>query len=276
MISINTFSLMDNFQRVLWEFHDDKLTLKIKSLNLEIENEIKYEKIKEIRSTKAVDLRWLWIVVLSAMLISTPKLFVESSSTVILIEKVIFVFLLALIIQAFRKYEYCSFLDADGKYLASIRVSKKEQKTLLKGAINLIKRNTEIINESILEEPLPNTPPVFEIVEFDFPNYLNKSRVRFYENEIIEVDKGLCREEVSKTKYREFSGRTQIVKTGNNNWDSFFCFWLYFVAIVNTTAFVFFSRQIAEIFVRGNSHLSISLERFPIVNSNFFFEIYKK
>ena len=60
MIRISTFYLLNNFARINYKFYDDKMIVKIKSLNVESEREIKYEKIKAIQHSKKVDLRWLW------------------------------------------------------------------------------------------------------------------------------------------------------------------------------------------------------------------------
>ncbi len=82
---------------------------------------------------------------------------------------------LAMLLPAFRSYEYYSFLDGDNRFLATVRVNNKNKHTL-REAIILIKQKSEIISETYFDNSLPNTSPVFQLTEFDFADFLNTSK----------------------------------------------------------------------------------------------------
>jgi len=48
MLKINSFYNVNNLMRIVWEFYDDHVIIKTKSLTVDYENEVKYEKIKFI------------------------------------------------------------------------------------------------------------------------------------------------------------------------------------------------------------------------------------
>jgi len=50
MIKISAFSPTQNFSKWIWEFYDDQLVIKTKSLTVEYDREIKYEKVQSIQS----------------------------------------------------------------------------------------------------------------------------------------------------------------------------------------------------------------------------------
>ncbi len=89
---------------------------------------------------------------------------------------------------------------------------------------------------------------MFEIIEFDFPDFLNKSTTRFYDDKIIETHKSLVEESVIVTNYNELNGKTKKAKIGNDNWGYVFSYWLVFVCITGLLIPIFFSKQIS-----GNS-----------------------
>lgn len=274
MIQINSFIPTDNFTRRIWEFHEDKIVIKTKSLTVDIEKEVKYEKIKFIESRKSANLYWIWVSFFIFAILSITTLgidyFGERNTIVDSIEKVVAFFALSLILPSFRKNEYLYFIDAEKNYSTNIKIDNDKKRAQIAEAINLIKQRTNIIAETYLSDTLPKENPTFEIVEFDFPDFLNKSTTRFYEDRIIETYKSLTQEAVRITKYDELNGATKTAKLGNDNWNYVWSYWLIFVCITSLSTSIFFFRA-----SRWKSILrKICLWWFCFVNSNVFFEIY--
>lgn len=248
MIQINSFIPTDNFTRRIWEFHEDKIVIKTKSLTVDVEKEVKYEKIKFIESRKSANLYWIWISFFIFGILSITTLgidyFGERNAIVDSIEKVVAFFALLLIFPSFRKHEYLYFIDEEKNYSTNIKIDNDKKRAQIAEAISLIKQRTNIIAEAYLSDSLPEENPTFEIVEFDFPDFLNKSTTRFYEDRIIETYKSLTKESVRITKYDEFNGITKTAKLGNDNWNYVWSYWLIFVCIASLSASIFFSEQV--------------------------------
>jgi len=248
MIQINSFIPTDNLTRRVWEFHEDKVIVKTKSLTADVEKEIKYERIKFIRTKKSADLSWLWISFFTFGVLSVAMLglgtFHLINPTVRLIEKAIAAIALLLMLLSLRRHEFYYFLDAEKYHLANVKIDNDKKRAQIADAINLIKQKTEIINEFYLNDPLPTTPPVFEIGEFDFPDFLNKSTTRFYDDKIIEIHKSIVEESARVTNYSEYNGKTRTDRVGNDNWNYVWCYWMLFVVIAGFSISTFFSNQI--------------------------------
>jgi hypothetical protein len=255
MIQINSFIPTDNFTRRIWEFHEDKIVVKIKSLTVDVENEIRYEKIKSISTKKIADLNWLWITFFIYGVLSVTTLGLGSfdlmNPTLRVVEKVIAAIALLFALPSFRKHEFYCFGDSEKYHLASIKINNDEKRAQITEAINLIKKKTEIVSEIYLNDSLPNTNPMFEIVEFDFPDFLNTSTTRFYDNKVIETHKSLVEEIARVTKYNEFNGKTKTARVGNNNWNYVWCYWMLFVCIIGFSISTFFAKQIGGNYLFG-------------------------
>lgn len=247
MIKINSFSPVDNFTRRTREFHDDRIVVKTKSLTADYENEIRYEKIKEIRSKRSADLGWLWASFIVIAILGLAKMglgyFCTTNPIIQVIEKAVVIFAFVLLLPAFRKHEYYSFL-ADKYYLATIRVDDKSKQSMLE-AINLIKQKTAITSETYFTDSFPSAAPVFQFTEFDFPDFLNKAQVRFYEDRLIGVEKSLAEKATTTIKYDDFSGKTKIIKVANDKWDYVWSYWLMFVCLMGISIAVFFPKQVS-------------------------------
>ncbi len=275
MIQINSFNPTDNLTRRTWEFHENKIVIKTKSLTIDVENEIEYEKIKFIRSKKSANLSWIWISFIIFGILSVAKLgidyFCVSNAIIESIEKVIAVLALLLMLPSFRKHEFFYFIDAEKNRSINIKIDNDKKRIQIAEAINLIKRKTDIITEIYLGDALPKTNPTFEVVEFDFPDFLNRSTTRFYEDKIIETYKSLVEEAIKITRYDELNGRTKTAKLGNDNWGSVWSNWLIFVCITSLSISIFFSEQVS-----GNQFfVKIVLGSFALLIPMFFLKFIK-
>ncbi len=251
MIVIRSFTL-NNLTRRVWEFYDDKLVIKTKSLNADYEVEWDYIKIKEIQHKKLANLTWICTSVGVLGLFFLAQWFLHLLSIHFLdnpmLEKAVVILAIVLLTPIFRKHEVYSFLDADNYYLTIIQVNNKSKKLLL-DAIRLIKQKTEITQETYLSDPLPNTPPIFEFQVLDFPDYLCKSSVRIYDDRLIDVERSLAEEVRTVVKFDKLSGKTARAWIGNENWDNVAFNWFAFVAFIGAIAAVFFPKQLYHNFV---------------------------
>jgi hypothetical protein len=242
MIHIRTFDLLDNFARLDYSFNDDSLIIKIKSLTLESEYETRYEKIKVISWKTLAETKWIWgsflLIGLIGIINSIFDFPFQNNLIIQNIQKIIVLLGLSMYIPVFRKHQYCTFYDTDRNHLATIKVDNSNRE-LVENAINLIKKKTEIICEENPKISLTDKP-VFELRHFEFPYFLNRSVVRFYEDRLIETEKSLIREKANVVNYSELSGKTQIIKEGNKNWDYAWEQWLFFWSNLNIFLFIFF------------------------------------
>ena len=242
MIVIRSFSLND-ITRKVWEFYDDKVVIKTKSLTADYEDEWDYSEIKEIQQKKLANLAWICVSVMVLELFFLAQWLFHFLSINFLynpiIEKTVVFLAIVLLISAFRKRELYSFLDVNKYYLTTIQVNNKSKKSLL-DAIKLIKQKTEITQETYWSDPLPNTPPVFEFQEFDFPDYLGKSIVRIYDDRLIGVVRSLVKEAGIVLKFDELNGKTTLARIGNRSWDNVAFIWIVFVIFMGAIALVFF------------------------------------
>src|SRR5689334_23120149 len=108
-----------------WEFYDDHMAVKRKSLSFDYEDEVEYQKIKSIRSKRMIDLNWIWISFITIGLLGLITLglgwFNIHIPNLGTIEKIVVAFALIMLFPAFRSYEYYSFIDADSSSLVTVR-----------------------------------------------------------------------------------------------------------------------------------------------------------
>lgn len=274
MIKINSFTPVDNFTRKSWEFYDDHMVVKTKSLTFDYENEIYYEKIKSIQSKKMPDLNWLWASYIASGTFVVIAVCLHWLDIIVpdfdVIAKVFIACTLAMMLPAFRKYEYYAFRDAEKYFLTTIRVNHKNKASLIE-AINLIKKKANIVNETYFDDSPPNDAPIFQFTEFDLADFWKKSLVSIYDDKIIVIDKSLAEKVTTVIKIDEFSGKIKYAKIGNNNWDHVWSYWLLFVCMTGIAAFTFFAEKL-----QGNYlFLNLFLGGLALLVPLFFFRYIK-
>lgn len=255
MIKINSFIPTDNLTRRSWEFYDNHMVVKTKSLTFEYETEVEYEKIKSIRSRSMREFNWIWTSFITVGFVGIAKLgldyFCITNPIIDVVEKIVIVFALAILPLAFLKYEYYSFLDADKNFLATVRVRKKSRPLVFE-AIKIVKQKTEVTNETYFDASSPSNPPVFQFSEFDFADFLNKSKVSVYDDKIIDIEQSLAEETITVVRFDELSGKTKFAKMANSMWDYVWSYWLFFVAISGISITIFFAEWVKGNFLFGN------------------------
>jgi hypothetical protein len=243
MIHIKTYSLLQNFERRTYEFHDNYFTVKIKSLSFEVEEKIDYKEIREIQIRKFAELGWfctaLYFFVAITLIDLGLDLFSLNSSTFQSIEKALIIVGTFFYLSTFRKKEWCSLFDQDQNLLINIRINHNNRNEINE-IVNLIKQKVEEVKEIKPSEPFPTIAPTFEIVQYDIPNFIKKSTARFYKDFLINVEKSLVKEDVYIVKYSELSGKIKVIKAGNTNWDTVWSYWLLFVCAGSISISIFF------------------------------------
>ncbi len=272
VIKINSFIPFNNFTRRSWEFFDDHMVVKNKSLTFDYENEVKYEKIKSVRSKEIADLNWIWASFIAIGLFGITSGVSNWIGVNIptIIDKIVVIFALLLLLPAFRRHEYYSFLDTDENFLATVRVNRNNKQSILE-VIKLIKQKFEINSETYFTDSFPNIPSFFQYDEIDFPDFLNKVQVRFYEDRLIGMEKSLAERATTVIRYDEFNGKTKVVKMANDNWACIWLYWLFFMCIMFVAAATFFSKQM------NSDHLLFKLfyGGFSLLIPLFFFRYIK-
>jgi hypothetical protein len=274
MIRIRYFSPVDNLSKSVYEFDDEKITVKYKSLTVESDEKIDYKIIKSIKFWKMAEVRWFLV---SFVLIgSVPFLnyafsfFIPTNPTLQIIEKAMIALGFVLCIPSLQKNELVSFLTSGREYLATIKVNKRDNGLFL-DALKLIKRKTEITSETNPIRPFPDMPAAFEIVQRDTVDFLNKSISRFYEDRIVDFEKSLVEEIVTEVKYGDLSGKTQIIKTGYNKSEFVWFYLLIPVCFLAIPIEVFFPH-----WMDSQSHFVLGFSLFILTLGIYFLLKYLK
>lgn len=245
MIQIHTFEPLRNWTRKTYRFLDEKVVIKTKSLTADYENEIKYEEIKAIHRRKLSQISGIWIGFLLIGALSLLSWILDitcyNNSTFLLIQQIGTVIGLLSILSIFHVLEYAGFLDRDRNYLGYIPVNKKNH-SQVQEAIQLVRQKTETIIETNLVNPHSGEPALFELNHWDIPDTLNKSVTNFYEDCLVSSEKSLTEQLVTEIKYSELSGKTQVIKKGNESWDIAFGYWLVFWVLIGNFFLVFFPK----------------------------------
>ena len=224
MIKTSSFYPFQNLLRVTQEFHEDKVDVRTKSLVSEHNYSFSYTEVAEISCAKYnFSSQWMWGFGLMGiafwiLLISNIVTINQSLHTT---AKIFYVFGLILYLISFTRKKFYYFSDKDDNVLTSISWSNKN-KGKINQIVELTKNKSEFVSILTIENPFPNKEPVFELINYDIPNYFNKSVARFYQDEIIEFNTALDGVNVLKTKYIDLSKKFKKGKSGNKEWLSVF------------------------------------------------------
>lgn len=221
MIKITSFHPFSNFLRRTQEFQENKASVQIKSFTFEREFEFEYKDVAEIScedsaSEDQVNFGFNLLVIGEAFLVLFYILDIDS--VLLQFAQAIYVLAAVLLFTGFIKNRYYYFSDRNEKHITSIKMTRKNR-SLIKNAIQLIKSKSESIREFTPEKPFPEIKPIFEIMEYDTPNYFKKSIERLYENELIGYEKNMVSESVYSVKYCLLNREVYRGKRGNNSWD---------------------------------------------------------
>ncbi len=247
MIRIDSFFLLKGLARFTWEFHDDHLTAKVKSLTIEAEDEIPYERIKYISWSRGAYQDWLFVelILVGAAVLMRWAFAWFSTNTVpaLYVERGLVILGLLFLVPAFRRRHLCYFVGADWDYLTAVSVDRRHRAAFA-DALKLVRQRADLIAETSPDTPLPPTAPVYETIEVDIPDFLSRSTTRSYEDKLIDVETSLLEESTTEIPYSELSGKSRVARMGNSHWDYVQFYWPVLIATVYAFTSLFLPRQI--------------------------------
>lgn len=245
MIKIESFYLFPNFWRETQEFYDDKVVVNRKSLKTDYEFETKYSEIKGIQHWKNANTSQaffgLFVAIILGFVFTALRIFFSGLleiSIILRTGQAIFFIGVILYLSGLIKSNDCYFRDKNNDFITSIKINSKNKEDANK-AIDLVKQKSPYIDETNPDDPFPKLDPLFEFIDYDIPDFLNKSTTRFYETELIDNEKGLTEEVVTRVKYSELNKKIIRAKRGNDNWNSIGRFLGYSGLMISASSWVF-------------------------------------
>lgn len=241
MIKLTSFYPFQSWLRVTHEFHDDKIVIKQKSPTSEIEYDVNYKQIAGVEfiargNDKHVTTGLLIVGALSLMFIFFREVLYRNPA-ILTFMQVIFPLAILFSLLGFRKGSYCTFSNSEHGVLTIARMSYADI-TDVDSAIELIKQKNPNIYELDTSEPFPNTKPLYELVEYNLPDFMSKSTIRFYETELIDYESSLVEESIRAVKYDSIR---QIIRArgGNNSWATISSYAFLFTFILSGIRFLY-------------------------------------
>jgi len=242
LLKFSTFYPFSNFLRITHQFLDDKVIVKQKSLTTEYDFEVNYKDIVKIVYRNHADsdkssfaLSVIGIVGILAIFFSS---LLHENVTVLRTMQILFLAGIALFVWGFIKAKYCYFVDTNNMFVPAIRINSVNEESL-HNAVKSVKQKSKDIVEASPKNPFPETNPVFEFIEYDVPDFLNKSTTRFYENELIDSEKSFTDEVVTRVRYKDLNSQITRGRHGNSNWISIGCNLGYVAFFVLSSMFLF-------------------------------------
>jgi hypothetical protein len=224
MIKITSFYPFSNLMRVTQEFYEDKVDVKTKSLVSERNFSFSYTEVAEISCAKyRLSNQWMWgfgLIGLAFWILLMLDL-LSFNQSVYTTAKVIYILGLIIYLISFAKKKIYYFSDKNDNVITSIIWSNKNKEKISQ-VVELTKNKSEHVSILTIDNPFPKKEPIYELVNYDVPNYFNKSVARYYEDEIIEVNTALNGDNVLRIKYLELRKNFRRGKSGNEEWLSVF------------------------------------------------------
>jgi len=254
MIQLTSFYPLSNFLRVTQEFGDEKIAIKNKSHATEYQFEISYEQISKIRYTLSSNssqmILGIFIAAIACSILILSNIFnvrlLQSNVFVRLEQTAYIIGILVLILGAIKK-EYCQLFDKNGNFITEIRINSKNEEDIDK-AIDLVKSKVNAVDVTDPDDPFPNANYLFEYISRDIADYISKSTTRFYETELVDYEKSLIDERVTRVKYEELGERIIRGKQRNSRWGNIGILLIFLGGILFQFMYVFyFTKQIYEV-----------------------------
>jgi hypothetical protein len=248
MIEINTLDPIRSWTRRTYQFLDDKVVVKSKSITSDYDFEVQYKDIKVIQNKLVVNNGYgnlfgfyLVLIVLAINWIAEDLIIISPVFQVILQIG----FVIGIFIALFFNYieEMYGFLNQDRHALTFILVNGKNRQSV-EQAIGIIREKTQLLSETHLENPMDGQESLHTFTSWDIPDFLNKSVTYFYEDRLVDVEKSQQEELVTEIKYGELSGKTQLTKQANENWGVVSSYWFGLSIMCLGTVIMFFPQTI--------------------------------
>ncbi len=222
MIKLTSFYPFPSWLQLIHEFQDEKIIIKKRSLSENFELDIEYSQIAEISyiSSARADFTYTGFTLIA--LISIFSIYFHKSlyENLVFLTGVRFLFPIAVfsyLIGFFIKRLYCQLLDRHGNVITSIRVDRANLEDIF-AAVELIKQKAKkTVGELDISEPFPEAKPRHELIEYDIPDFINKSTIRLYDTELIDYEKSVVEETITAVKYSDVH-QFLYGKFGNAQW----------------------------------------------------------
>ena len=241
MIKLTSFYPFSSFLRVTQEFHEDKATVKTKSLSFEREFEFDYKDVGEISDAYLVsesqNIFSFWLLVFAGIVLTLLSIFTYFNLILLRLLQTIYVCGVVLYVTSFVKSWYINFTDKNDNFLTRIKQTRHNH-DLISAAIETIKNKSKDVQEISSAVPFPEATPTFEHIDYDILN-MKKATERFYENEILGFQKNLSGEFAYEIKYDQLSGKIYRGKVGNDVWCSVLTVFLLLMSVMNGLFFGF-------------------------------------
>ena len=233
MIKLTSLYPFSGFLRVTQEFYDEKFIVKTKSLTFAREEEHTYSNIADIADayySSGSQMNFgFWLLVTANIALYFFCKPIYANPALLRITQTLLICGMLLFITSFIKSFYIVLFDKDGNALTSIKLNRRNRDAALQ-VTEMIMRKSKSTEEISITNPFPETEPVFEHSYYDISK-LEKTTDRFYDDEIIGVEKSPVLERVYRVKYKYLSGKPYKMAIGGN----------MFGAIITIAAFVFFA-----------------------------------
>lgn len=218
MIKISSFYPFQSLLRITQEFHEDKAVVKMKSLTFEREFEFEYKDVGEISDAFSTDNNQMsfgfWLLGFTMFTLVLFRGFVDTNPILLRMGQILYVCGLFLFVTSFKKSWQIYVSDKNDNLLTYIKQTHQNRE-LIPQVMGIIKNKLENIQEITTANPFPEEKSAFEHVEYDIPN-LRKTTDRFYENEIIGLQKSMFWESVYNIKYSQLSKKIYRGKSGSD------------------------------------------------------------
>jgi len=220
IIKLTIFYPFSNFLRVTQEFYEDKAVIKSNSLKSEYEFEFKYEDVGEIsdgflapRDQKSFG---FLIIAITGMLLYIFCTWLYENLFWLRIGQLIFIAGLILYAISFIRNWYIFIFDKNGNIQTRIK-QNNQNKDLILQIIEKIKLKSSTVEELTILNPFLSNLHVFEHKYLRFSDLKNTTD-RFYENEIVGIEKSIDEETLYRIKFNELNGEVFRGKTSNDLW----------------------------------------------------------
>jgi len=235
MIELKFFYPFSNFLRVTAKFDEEKAVVKTKSLTFEQEFEFRYEQVAEITyQTHVSSSRMSFSFVLLGIFSFIFAVFfngIYARPWLLQVMRSSYGISAILVLASFIQNRYYYFLDKNKKVLMGMKVTSRNYKSIV-DVIELVGMKSGNLRETAFDHPFPDSQPLFELADYDAPNYFHKCQTRFYEEEFIEFDKSMMGTSLSNYGYDQLSSEIYRLKKSSTSWDSLFWAAMVFLIIL--------------------------------------------
>ncbi len=229
MIEIKSFYPFLNWARDTQEFYEDKAIMKWKSLTIEHEFEFEYKDVAEIVYSVGLDGSQnsfgFWSIILIPFGLGLLRFWGATHSILFHLLQIFYVSGFILYITSFKK-NWLKFYDKNDNRLTTIKLTS-QNRDLVSQVIETIKAKSSDVKEISAINPFPEKQAAFELVSSNISDLVTTTE-RFYENEIIGLQKDWFQESVYRISYDRLNPKIFRGKFSSGTWGWAQTCWMLF------------------------------------------------